>query len=194
MATNKTPNLGLSQWVRSDGVIMDEFNENNRKIDEAVAEVRQEVADVSAAVAGSLWVKLMDVTVNTSGITALELNLSELDLKKYFHLRLFKDDGNVSSTIYCRLNKYTSSYEYMPSNSPNWQSTSATCASSNYGAMDFYLNVVNVTAVDLKTAGYRTTAEVIKPATFKTIDLIADSGGTGKFTVGTRFVLLGVRK
>ena len=36
MSTNKTENLGLHSWVRSDPFRMDEFNENVSKIDKAV--------------------------------------------------------------------------------------------------------------------------------------------------------------
>lgn len=36
MSTNKTTNLGLHSWVRSDPFKMDEFNENFDKLDQAV--------------------------------------------------------------------------------------------------------------------------------------------------------------
>jgi len=35
-STNKTANLGLNQWVTSDAVRMADFNEDNRRIDEAM--------------------------------------------------------------------------------------------------------------------------------------------------------------
>lgn len=38
MSTNKTSNLGLHSWVRSDKFSMDEFNENFNKLDKAVGE------------------------------------------------------------------------------------------------------------------------------------------------------------
>ena len=38
MSTNKTNNLGLHSWVRSDRFSMDEFNENFDKLDKTVGE------------------------------------------------------------------------------------------------------------------------------------------------------------
>ena len=37
MASNHTEHIGLSQWSLSDSVVMADFNEDNRKIDEALA-------------------------------------------------------------------------------------------------------------------------------------------------------------
>ena len=36
---NKTPNYNLSQWAKSDRVLMDDFNADNAKIDAALAEM-----------------------------------------------------------------------------------------------------------------------------------------------------------
>lgn len=36
MSTNHTANYNLSQWVKSDQVLMEDFNEDNRKIDAAI--------------------------------------------------------------------------------------------------------------------------------------------------------------
>lgn len=37
MSSSSTPNFGLHKWVLSDNVLMEEFNENNQKIDSAMA-------------------------------------------------------------------------------------------------------------------------------------------------------------
>ena len=44
MSTNKTHNLGLHSWVRSDHFRMDEFNENFDKLDQAVGEKAEKTA------------------------------------------------------------------------------------------------------------------------------------------------------
>ena len=44
MSTNKTENLGLHSWVRSDQFLMDEFNENFDAIDKAVAAKAEQTA------------------------------------------------------------------------------------------------------------------------------------------------------
>lgn len=50
MSTNKTENLGLNQWVRSDPFRMEDFNEDNAKIDAAVAAKAEQTAlDAEAA-------------------------------------------------------------------------------------------------------------------------------------------------
>ena len=41
MASGKTANLELNQWTKTDPVCMEEFNADNRKIDEAIGEVKQ---------------------------------------------------------------------------------------------------------------------------------------------------------
>lgn len=44
MSINKTENLGLNQWVRSDPFRMEDFNEDNAKIDAAVAAKAEQTA------------------------------------------------------------------------------------------------------------------------------------------------------
>lgn len=51
MSSNKTKNLGLHSWVRSDRFSMDEFNENFDKIDHAIGALW-----VTLAAIGALWV------------------------------------------------------------------------------------------------------------------------------------------
>lgn len=36
-STNKTENYGLNQWVKTDPVLMEDFNADNQKIDQALA-------------------------------------------------------------------------------------------------------------------------------------------------------------
>lgn len=39
MSTQKTANYQLNQWVKSDRILMEEFNADNLKIDDAIAVV-----------------------------------------------------------------------------------------------------------------------------------------------------------
>ena len=39
MSTQKTANYQLNQWVKSDRILMEEFNADNLKIDDAIAAV-----------------------------------------------------------------------------------------------------------------------------------------------------------
>ena len=44
MATNKTEHYGLNQWVKSDEVLMEDFNEDNAKIEAAFQQVEIDLA------------------------------------------------------------------------------------------------------------------------------------------------------
>lgn len=41
MSTNQTPVYGLNQWSLEDGVIMEEFNADNRSIEQALLELKE---------------------------------------------------------------------------------------------------------------------------------------------------------
>ena len=67
-STNKTANLQLNQWVLTDPLLMEDMNEDNRKLD--------------AAVGASPYVKLMDIT-SAANAQQIDLDFSGIDLKKY---------------------------------------------------------------------------------------------------------------
>ena len=52
MSTNRTSNYNLNQWVKSDRVLMSEFNADNAKIDAAVKAVDNRVTSLSSTVSG----------------------------------------------------------------------------------------------------------------------------------------------
>lgn len=62
MASNQTANYGLSQWERSDQVLMEDFNADNAKIDAAV----KSTADAVAA----------EASTRTSAVSSLNYQLS----------------------------------------------------------------------------------------------------------------------
>ncbi|MEG1242423.1 MAG: hypothetical protein RSD32_05660, partial [Oscillospiraceae bacterium] len=64
-STNKTANLSLNQWVPTDPVLMEDMNEDNRKLDAALG----------AAVAAIRFDKLFDITTTVAS-PCVELNLS----------------------------------------------------------------------------------------------------------------------
>lgn len=49
MPTNKTPHYNLSQWERDDRILMEDFNEDNAKIDAALAELAAADAEETQA-------------------------------------------------------------------------------------------------------------------------------------------------
>lgn len=174
MSTNKTAHLGLNQWVLSDPFLMEELNQDNRKID--------------AALAASPWVTLMDVTLQASAAT-VELNLEGLDLSKFVTLRVYYLSGNTDSMSYFRWNKLNSSYDRYEAIG-GWTNAGSSCYYLG-GYIDFELASSNLIAHSLNNY-YRQTYE-FKPSRLTTIDLMPDSGGTNSFPAGRRFVLMGVR-
>lgn len=93
-STGKTPNLGLCQWQLSDPFLMEDMNEDNRKVDAAVAAIP--------------YVKLLDVTT-VADAAQVELDLSELDLSGYSKLEIvasFISPGATerNSNVYMKIN------------------------------------------------------------------------------------------
>ena len=77
MPSNFTKNYSLSQWERSDKVLMDDFNADNAKIDAALA------FHPSAEL-------ICSVTVEEE-TTQLELDISQVDWSRYMALALMVD-------------------------------------------------------------------------------------------------------
>lgn len=67
-STGKTPNFELNQWVRMDGVSMDDFNADNQRLDAALNAVP--------------WVKLKDVTTSAPA-NQIDLDMSDIALSDY---------------------------------------------------------------------------------------------------------------
>lgn len=70
MASNHTEHYGLNQWERTDKVIMEDFNEDNAKIDAAIkAEADARAAEL-AAQAGALEAEVQARTALASSLTS----------------------------------------------------------------------------------------------------------------------------
>lgn len=174
-STNKTPNLGLSQWVLSDPFNMADFNEDNAKID--------------AAVSAAPLVKLIDVTLAAAAAT-VELNLRGIDIAAYASLRVYHRSGPGDS-MNIRLNKVSDGYMYLYGG--NWQSPSSYCYGGDIGYIDIELAPVNIYIHN----PYRLTkpSPVIQVSALRTIEMIRDPNNESNvYPAGTRFILLGVRK
>ena len=153
MSTGKTTNLNLNQWTLSDRFSMEEFNEDNRKIDTAVAaaqtaaQAAQAAAQAAAqnavsaannAFAAVPFVKLMDITT-TADVQQVVLNLQSINLAEYAKLCLcgtFKGKNGVI-TITVPGGSY-----YANSNSSSAATSSAlgTCPCTNMDGFDFLLS------------------------------------------------------
>jgi len=93
-STNKTANLKLNQWVLTDPLLMEDMNEDNRKLD--------------AAAAANPYVKLMDVTT-AANAQQIDLDVSGIDLTKYemvqvFAYNLLSTPAGTLKTLYAKIN------------------------------------------------------------------------------------------
>lgn len=120
MSTSKTANFQLNQWSLDDPFLMEEFNEDNRKIEAAIISAQNTAAAgiqgardfaasaaqnaISTAAANTAavasHVKLMDVTTSYAA-QQISLNLSEINLAAYAKITLainyyFSGDTNIS--------------------------------------------------------------------------------------------------
>lgn len=67
---NKTANFQLTQWEKTDRILMEEFNSDNEKIDTALkANADAVAAETAAREAASSLVKLMTATLDANTAT-----------------------------------------------------------------------------------------------------------------------------
>jgi hypothetical protein len=103
-SSGKTTNLALNQWIRSDPVVMDDFNADNEKTDAAV----------KAAADSVVWRKIAAV-VTSADAQQIDLDLTALDLTGYTAFRLLAsfwtpNGGSISNPVYLRVNDVSSGY------------------------------------------------------------------------------------
>ena len=73
MSTNKTTNYSLNQWVKSDRVLMEDFNADNAKIDAALAALSSGKADKSAL---SSLQSVVDGKASTTALNSAQSTLN----------------------------------------------------------------------------------------------------------------------
>lgn len=93
-STNKTTVLALNQWVLSDPFLMEDMNEDNRKID--------------AAFGSNPYCKLMDIT-SSANAQQVDLNTSSIDFTKYSMIQVFATvkvtpSTGVATYVYAKIN------------------------------------------------------------------------------------------
>lgn len=95
MSTGKTENLELNQWVLDDPYLMEEVNEDNRKIDAAIPRV-----------------KLFDITL-TSQTANFDLDFSEIDSSQFLTLDFYIsiNTSTNSDLPVLRINSFTGDYD-----------------------------------------------------------------------------------
>ena len=116
---NTTANYQLSQWEGADRILMEDFNNDNQKIDaalKATADAVETEAEARAAadadVAARLpAVKLRELTVSAAANT-VSLDVSGLDFAAYDGVRfVVESETGVNDGVYLQFNGQTSGYE-----------------------------------------------------------------------------------
>lgn len=80
MPSNQTQNYQLNQWIKSDRVLMDDFNEDNRKIDAAIKAVDNRLTTVAGGKASSAELEsLKSGKADVSALEALKSRVSTLE-------------------------------------------------------------------------------------------------------------------
>ena len=107
MPSNLTPFYGLSQWAGTDRFLRADFNEDNHKIDTALA-------NLNVKVQANPW-ELVTYFRAGSATENVSLSLENIDLSKYLYLMLYVDivPGAYSDGYYyIRLNNVSSNTYY----------------------------------------------------------------------------------
>lgn len=119
-----TPNLGLRQWTLDDPFLMEEMNENNRKIDQALS--------------SNPWERIIDITVEEP-VNVVEVDLTGIDLTRYLMLKLFYPcEKSVNTNI--RFNGLTDGKFFYYSTNGSWTGISYMYFSSGQAEMDLMDN------------------------------------------------------
>ncbi len=147
-----TTNYHLPQWVESDRIMMEDFNEAMAAIDDGIKEA-QDTADSSAAAAKTAqnaankaqetadkncWFKLSELRYSTAGTHSMDL--SGIDLSQYCKLvleyRLL--DRYLGATIYINNDRGNHYYGFSASNSNEGLSLEGSGNGPAGGRLDFY--------------------------------------------------------
>ncbi len=95
----KTTNYQLSQWDAEDRILREDFNQDNKKLDDAIAALRD----------ASPVVKLLDFTAQSSQ-SKMELSLADIDLTDYRELWIyvrFSASTTETNYVYLTVNDLT---------------------------------------------------------------------------------------
>ena len=188
----KTTNYQLSQWDAGDRILREDFNQDNKKLDNAIAALRD----------ASPVVKLLDFTARSSQ-SKMEISLADIDLSDYRELWIypkFSASTTETNSIYLTVNDLTQYQTNSSSTRFGLVSLSTYSGSGNKTTSRITLLLGNV------IAGYHATA-YLNGSTFaanisglRTVQLtgseltkMAFCSDNGVIGSGTRVTILGVR-
>lgn len=171
--------MGLNQWVLSDPFLMDDVNEDNRRIDE-------ELGRLSAK---SCIEKLKTITTTASNVTQIDIDVSDINFNDWQYV--FLDAVTVQScNIRANNNQYGSNY--MGFGNTQWITYSLASVSSgtrliflpHMGASSQLAVIATGTCFSFGFGGPSF-------AGISTLNFVASGGNT--FSAGNKFTFWGVK-
>lgn len=168
-STNKTPHLGLCQWVETDPLLMDDMNDTLKTIDKAIG-IRP-------------LVKLMEVTL-TQSLTTVNLDLSEIDFTNIVDLQIYFPTGSAIS-----INHFTGALNYLGTTG-GWQSSVST-----FGSSDGKINITNINGLASTKGNIYMSGSVYYYVEASKIGPLESLTFTNNrsYSEGDRFLILGIR-
>ena len=104
---NYTQHIQLPQWVESDRIMMDDFNDMAAKIDEGIAAVAEDVEETAEAIS---WRKVLDLTLEAE-TQKWNIDMSGIDLSQYQKLVIYPHlKGNTNQWTEIHINELTTGY------------------------------------------------------------------------------------
>ena len=178
-STNKTAALGLNQWVLTDPFRMEDFNEDNRKIDTAVARKSE-------------FIKLKEITTTTGGVSQIDVDVSDIDFSAWQAVLI---DVQTSISSCMRVNNSYDSCSFIILGNPQYYSGRIGYLAKNSRAVfptcrSAYLSV-SVLCMGSGTLSFGGTSAV-RFRDVKSVNLIPETSGNS-FDSGAVFTIWGVR-
>ena len=195
-STNKTSALGLNLWEPSDQLRRADFNNDNEKIDSAIAQMSH--------------VKLFDITV-AQNVQQVNLQLNPIDLSDFSRLELHLElsiTTSASYPIYIRLNGIDSGYRIQS----NYLEAKNVISASYLGNIDGYQDgqssgfaniylrsngFLHASCTSMSSSGTNITRngciKVVNLAFCSSINIVASSTAT-KIASGSKIIVYGVKR
>ena len=200
---NYTENYQLSQWEESDRVLMEDFNSDNQKIEEAIVTVREAI----------YMEKLADLSIPADA-TQYDIAMRGIDLTQYYRLELYVTppftSGDYAGTIYLRINGLSSGYLYGHESAGQLAIGGIGLEGNGFGYLCFHIYLDHWIAGTSEF--YYTTHSYYKdgsvnhtykeqffvleksPAEIQTLNLVGWNSGVELLPAGTTIRLYGLRK
>ena len=204
---NYTQHYQLPQWVDSDRIMMDDFNDMTAKLDSGLA------AAVTAAAEANCYIRLLQLTT-TENLTRINLPLTGIEPENFHRMDLYVFPGQTgdgwADTVYLRANGLDSGYLYGHDSAAQLAIGGLSTEAGGFGYLCFHLYLGQKI---LGTADYffvdhsyfhdgnvnETFSETFyaleqPPASLQSLQIDGWSGGTAPFPAGTKVQLYGWRK